>query len=461
LNEVVEQEIPKFFSKEELEELARESGFIIRKRNIDGATFIRLVCLNKDNLRKESLNDLTVTLRQEYDIEMTKQSLHKRFNEKAVLFLKMTLAKLLNRRINRSRILPLASRFKRILIKDSVCFQIDESLLEHYPGSGGSGSKASVRIQFEYDMLSGLINDLGIYAFNEQDATNSAATLDMTREGDLVIRDLAYMHLDALKGFIQRSVSFLCRLNTQTLVYQQVKGEMKPVNFSLIVKRMVGFRVNSLVEDVYIGKKEKLPVRLFIYLMPQQEYSERIRKAQKKAKENGRSLTKEYKARAALNLFITNVTDGSLTLNNAWTLYRMRWQIELVFKVWKSIWEIDEVKKVNKQRFECYILSKLITISLCWQLVWRIGKTLYRLEGKMLSFIKAFKTLRRYVADLWFFFEKDEESVKKYFLKFYETSRVNHLLETRGKQERSMELLVASLLMAASPSQEVELYSLG
>jgi len=454
LNEIIEQEIPKFFAAEELEELARESGFVIRKRNIDGATFIRLICLNNENLRKESLNDLTITLRQEYDVEITKQSLNDRFNEKAVLFLKLTLAKLLNRRINRSRILPLSSCFKRILIKDSVCFQIDESLAEDYGGSGGSGSKAAIRIQFEYDMLCGLINDLGISAFNEQDATNSAATLDMTREGDLVIRDLAYMHLDVLHGFIQKSVSFLCRLNTNTLVYQLVKGEMKPVKFPLIVKRMREFGINSVIEDVYIGKKEKLPVRLFIYLLPHKEYSERIRKAQKKAREKGRALTKEYKARAALNLFITNVTDGSLTLDNAWALYRLRWQIELLFKVWKSIWEIDEVKKVKKHRFECYIFAKLLTIALCWQLVWRAAKALYRLEGKMLSFMKAFKTLRRYVTDLRFFFEKDEESLKKYFLKFYETSRVKHLLETSGKQERSMELLVASLLMAASPSQE-------
>ena len=452
------REMPKFFSTEELEKLARESGFVCREGNIDGSTFIRLICLNKENLRKESLNDLTITLRHEYDIKMTKQSLHDRFNEKAVLFLKLTMAKLLNRRINRSRVLPLASRFKRILIKDSVCFQVDESLAEHYPGSGGSGSKANVRIQFEYDMLSGLINDLDIYAFNEQDATNSSVTLDMTREGDLVMRDLAYMHLNVLDAFIQKSVCFLCRLNTQTQVYQLKKGEMKPLNFSLIVKRMREFGINGVIEDVYIGKKEKLPVRLFIYLLPQEQYTERIRKAQKKAKEKGRSLTKEYKARAALNLFITNVTDGSLTLDNAWPLYRMRWQIELIFKIWKSIWEIDEVKKVKKHRLECYIWSKLLTIALCWQLVWRTAKMLYRLDGKMLSFMKAFKTLRRYVTDLKFFFENNEASLSKYLLEFYEISRDKHLLETRGKQERSMELLVESLLMAASPYQEETMY---
>ncbi|MDH3346623.1 MAG: hypothetical protein OEM02_00785, partial [Desulfobulbaceae bacterium] len=79
-------------------------------------------------------------------------------------------------------------------------------------------------------------------------------------------------------------------------------------------------------------------------------------------------------------------------------------------------------------------------------------------DGKMLSFMKAFKTLRRYVADLKFFFENNEESLSTYLLEFYEISRDKHLLETRGKQERSMELLVESLLMAASPCQEETMY---
>ena len=74
--------------------------------------------------------------------------------------------------------------------KDSTCFQIDESLAEYYPGSGGSGSDASVRIQFEYDILSGKINDLSLNSFNDQDAKDSVATIELTEHGDLIIRDL-------------------------------------------------------------------------------------------------------------------------------------------------------------------------------------------------------------------------------------------------------------------------------
>lgn len=454
LNEAIESEIPNYFTTEELEELARESEFVQRKGKIDGSTFIRLVALNTENLRKESLNDLTITLRREYDIDIAKQSLHERFNDKAVLFLKLSLAKLLQDRVSTEKILPFAPKFNRILIKDSVCFQVDESLAEYYPGSGGSASKAAVRIQFEYDLLGGVINDLAIHAFTDQDATNSTATMETVQEGDLIIRDLAYMHLDALGGFIEKGASFLCRLNTKTKVYQEVNGELKEVKFHLIVKRMREYKINKIDEDVYIGINEMLPVRLFIYLIPQEEYARRIRKANENAKKKGYTLSKEFKARAALNLFITNVTDGSLTLENAWALYRLRWQIELMFKVWKSIWEIDEVKKVKKPRFECYIISKLLIIVLCWQLVWTTAKALLLLEGKALSFMKAFKTLKRYVRDLKFFFDGNQLGLSRFCREFYEISKKKHLLEKKRLQERSLDLLAQSLMLMEDNRQE-------
>ena len=106
-------------------------------------------------------------------------------------------------------LLPGKKDFGRILIKDSVCFQIDESPAEEYPGSGGDGSEASVRIQFEYDVLNGRINDLSVNAFNRQDATDSAATVELTEKGDLIIRDLACMSLPVLKKIIEKESFFL------------------------------------------------------------------------------------------------------------------------------------------------------------------------------------------------------------------------------------------------------------
>lgn len=406
-----------------------------------------MVVLNNENLRKESLNDLTIILNKQYGIEITKQSLHERFNDKAVAYLKMALEKLLNSQINKENYFYYSTNFNRILIKDSVCFQIDESLVEYYAGSGGSGSKAAVRIQFEYDLLGGTINDLSINAFNDQDATNSTATLEMLKNGDLVIRDLAYMHLSALGQFIENGVSFLCRLNTQTKAYQMTDGKFKELNFRVITKRMKEYNINRTTEDVYIGEKEKLKVRMFIYLLPEKEYNKRIRKAEKNAKKKGRKIGKDFKARACLNLFITDLDDDSISIENCWCLYKLRWQIELMFKVWKSIWEIDEIKKVKKARLECYILSKLLVVVLCWPIVWSTAKALYQNEKKVLSFMKAFKTLRRYASELRFFFEGNRFKLAAFFKKFYEISRVSHLLEKKGSRETSIELLEKSLVL--------------
>lgn len=228
--------------------------------------------------------------------------------------------------------------------------------------------------------------------------------------------------------------------------FWRLQGEYTEIKFHLIVKRMREFGINRIAEDVFIGK-DKLPVRLFIYLLPQEEYARRIRKAQQEAKKKGRTLSKAFKAKAALNLFITNVTDDSLTDENAWSLYRLRWQIELIFKIWKSVWEIDEVKKVKKPRLECYIYSKLLIIVLCWQLVWTTAKALQWFEGESLSFMKSFKTLKRYVNDLRFFFDGNRCALKNFCQEFYELSRKKHLLEKKRTQKRSIDLLANSLML--------------
>ena len=157
----LDEVISPFFSQEELEILARESGFVKRTGKITGSTFLELIIFNSEKLKAQSLNDLSVTLNQKYQIDMTKQSLNERFNENAVTFVQMALEKMLNSQIDRNKLFDIEG-INRILVKDSVCFQLDESFAYKYPGSGGRASKAAVRIQLEYDLLNGKIIDLSL-----------------------------------------------------------------------------------------------------------------------------------------------------------------------------------------------------------------------------------------------------------------------------------------------------------
>ena len=354
-------QIENHFNTEEIEQLARNNKFVQRESKLNGITFLSLIIFNSNSLLEESLNDLTIALNKNHGIDITKQGLDERFNAFAVQFLTSALENLLQQQLTKKIPFRNCLEFNRILIKDSVCFQIDESLADYYAGSGGSGSKANVRIQFEYDLLDGKIVDLSLNAFNDQDAKNSVLTLDVVNDGDLIVRDLAYMHLESLQGIVKRVGDFLCRLNTQAKVYQEQDGRMVPLDFSKIVRAMRQHNIRQTEETVFIGKNQELQVRLFIYLLPEAVYNERMRKANKTAKNKGRQVSKEYKARAALNLFITSAPEELISIETAWQIYTLRWQIELTFKVWKSLCKIDKVKKSKKGSSGMLHLVKIIT----------------------------------------------------------------------------------------------------
>ena len=408
---------------------------------MDGCTFLSLIIFNSNSLHDESLNDLTVALHKNYGVDISKQGLDERFNTYAVQFLSAAMENLLCQHFSKKDELRSCLEFKRILIKDSVCFQVDESLAAHYPGSGGSGSKANVRIQFEYDLLNGKIIDLSLNAFNDQDAKNSILTLDVVNTGDLIIRDLAYMHLEALRGIVERAAQFLCRLNANAKVYQEQNGKMIELDFSAIVRAMRRHNIEQTEETVFIGKNCDFQVRLFIYLLPESIHNERMRKANITARSKGHQLSKEHKARTGLNLFITSAPEELISIETAWQAYTLRWQIELTFKVWKSICKIDKVKRVKKERLECYIWAKLLIIMLCWRVAWFTGRLLRQYHQENISYYKAFKTLMHDVSTLKMVFFDGTEPIASYLADFLILSRKKHLLEKKkGRNNYSPEV---------------------
>jgi len=135
-------------------------------------------------------------------------------------------------------------------------------------------------------------------------------------------------------------------------------------------------------------------------------------------------------------------------MDHVWQLYRLRWQIELIFKIWKSISNIEKVKKVKKHRLECYIFSKLIIIVLGWKVMWSVAKQLHINEGKALSLFKASKTLlRTKLGELREVFLTRKSSVINFMKNFYDISRTNHLLEKKKEEPTSMELLLSFITM--------------
>lgn len=219
-----------------------------------------------------------------------------------------------------------------------------------------------VRIQFDYEILTGSITELSISALNTQDINNAKNTLSKINEGDLIIRDLSYISNEVLNQIqTNQKAYFLNRLKTNIGVYEKKENSFSKINFERIYKENKNMTIDK---TVYLGK-EKFRVRLILQKVPEYVYEQRLRKACKSNKKKANEFSKEYKSRLHFTIFITNIPDEHLSINQVFACYKIRWQIELVFKNWKSIRKIDEVKKVKQHRFECHLFISLLYFIRC------------------------------------------------------------------------------------------------
>ncbi|MEI6140130.1 MAG: hypothetical protein WCP85_12765 [Mariniphaga sp.] len=108
-------------------------------------------------------------------------------------------------------------------IKDSTYFQLPPAYATLYPGSGGSGSKSMIRINFEYDFKICTIYDLSAHEFNEQDHTDSKSVSEIIQPKNLLIREVGYINQTYIKAIDKASAFYLNRPGATVGMYEKVK----------------------------------------------------------------------------------------------------------------------------------------------------------------------------------------------------------------------------------------------
>ena len=72
-----------------------------------------------------------------------------------------------------------------------------------------------------------------------------------------------------------------------------------------------------------------------------------------------------------------------------------------MFKIWKSLFKIDEVKKAGIERIQCFIYGRLIMLLLTSSIVFTVRKVTYGATDKELSEIKSFGIVQQYFNELY------------------------------------------------------------
>jgi hypothetical protein len=313
-----------------------------------------------------SLEDLANDFCEQHGISISKQALQERFNDFSVSFMKDLLKQQLSQQLP-GRKPEFYKHFNRIRVKDSTRFCVPKEYSSIYKGQGGIGTSAQISIQYEYDLLTGAPIVLELTSACRNDQHDSRETLDNIEKGDLLIRDLAYTSQNYINHIATTKGYYLNRLNSKWSIFDK-QGSV--IDFSKIAKRLKKYSLSVIELDAHIAiGKDFLNTRLIVSRVDDQTYNKRLRKAQIAAGSKGYQLSNRFKTCAALNLFITNVPKQWLETDQVRAAYGLRWQIEIIFKVWKSQANINKVKAMKLQRFQCQLLAKLLWILINWKIL--------------------------------------------------------------------------------------------
>lgn len=398
------REMSKFFDEEKIEEIARQTGFVERKSKLTGMLFLSLFVFGTIKYGNPSLEDLLGLLNTYIkDFSLSRSGLHQRLNTQAVIFFE----RILNLAVE--HIIPpylkqnLSSQFRSVLIWDSTYFQLPPQLAVLFPGSGGNASPASVKIQLCYDMCQ------HHWLFNLQSAAESDVftmkdkIVEFAHPGDLVLQDLGYFDIGAMANLNDKGAYYLSRTRPVCNIYQyDSMGNLRCEKLMSLIQSSVFDSILDLNVYMQTSNQTLTPVRLIIERLPESVANQRLRKLHKDAQKHGRQVSKYSSFMAQFNCYITNIPDELLCAKNCRFVYALRWQIELIFKAWKSNLHLDEIQVHNRpERVLITILGRLIFIVLSSKIIRVTTSYLWQISQYEISYYRAIRHFQS-IAESWF-----------------------------------------------------------
>lgn len=459
---VFSDELKKHFSEAEIERLARSSKYVQRSGKLAAWQIVSLCSFSDKDVANDTLVTLTGNISSNDGPIISKQGLDQRLNKKCVIFLKEIFKRILDNKISACTGIKseLDAVFKRIRILDSTSFQLPEAYKATYPGSGGSSQPSGVKIQLEFELKSGELLNVDVGAGSNSDNTFGSKIKDTIQAGDLILRDLGYFSFEDFDDINKKEASFISRLKPNIAVYiasNDIKyfknGEIKK---SSLTKRidlkdiMKNMQPGELFEinEVLIGRDKQLQVRLIIYRLTDEQLAVRTEKSEYTAKKKGIIKSENTIELLGITVYITNIAGEVLDGHKIYELYTLRWQVEIIFKTWKSIFHIHNVKPVKIERFECQLYGKLILLLLASTVMFKMRAEILLREKKESSEIKLSQIVHEFVDALYYKLVKKSYNAFEILVKIYENS-----IKNAGKSHRKDKKTVFDIMGVSYSSQ--------
>jgi Transposase DDE domain len=269
--------------------------------------------------------------------------------------------------------LALLQRFSAVLVEDGSTISLPASLSRFWKGCGGNGSaakenktQAAIKLTVRLDLLKGSLQGPYLHDGKTHDLKSELREQAMPK-GSLWMGDLGYFALSWLKTLGQQGVFFLMRYKDPVLLW--VDGKRTDL------MDLLPTTANTWIDQpVLLGAEKHVKARLIAVLVPQDVVRQRHARIIEAARVHQKPVNARTLELAKWTILVSNVPQDLLTPLEAQSLIRARWQIELLFKLWKQHGLVDEWRSEHAERILCEVYAKLLAmvvqhwllIRACW-----------------------------------------------------------------------------------------------
>ena len=380
---------------EHADKRARQTRFVQRQSPITGSVFAQTLIYGFLAMPDASYSQLQIVAASR-GVSVSSSAWEQRMNQEAVEFLWHLLMDFLGTVLTHEPVaLDLFTRFTGVYLQDGTTISLPAALREDWKGCGGStpeSGASSLKLQVRLNLGSGGIEGawLGDGRGHELSGAASPTQTPLPTHSVWVV-DLGYFTQPLMRHLSEQQVWWLSPAKAKS----QVQDEQ---GIWWDLPSLLTARKQQVVDEwVTVGKRERLQARLIAVRVSPQQAAKRQQKAGKSSKarrtqcckpKRGRRTGKiafsrrkhhrPSKARLQLaqwTIVLTNLPHEQLSVVEAQVLMRSRWQIELLWRLWKEEGLLDTWRSEKRERILCEIYAKLMGLLIqqwqmmlhCWQ----------------------------------------------------------------------------------------------
>lgn len=336
--------------------LGKEKGFVKRQSAIDGEVFVKTIVFTALGNPSASLSEMARTSNI-FGSRVTIQGLDQRFTKEASECLKGVLEEAVSKVIKKSLgKYPVLDKFEEIYVQDSTTIVLPDVLKELWRGIGGDcPSGSALKIQFQIELKSGSITFFDLTNGRANDPGSKVQHQPVTNRA-LSLFDLGYWDVKRFKRIDKDEGYFLSRLKTDTNIYS-ADGERIDLQNYLHTTKESEFDI-----EIILGADHKFGCRMLARRVPPEVSNQRRRILYDKARKKGVTPSQKQLALCDWTVLVTNIPKSLLSIDEALVIIRVRWQVELIFKFWKSDGAIDKSRSKKPFHILCDVYGKLIAV---------------------------------------------------------------------------------------------------